>query len=134
MGGPTSTMDVPVTILDILHGSVPEGMAGASLVPRMRGEASDTPPIFFSLVERNWSLRRDATWAIMQDDYLLVWHQVASLRSLYDSDYVELFDVVRDPHNRSNLESELPAVTSRLMTLLLSRGAGVQECWCAPSR
>ncbi len=92
---PVSLVDVLPTLLDFNGLPGAESMDGRSLLPLLQGEKTENRPLFIQY-DGNGSLS-SAQRCIVDGPYKLI------IDSFKDEFFVELYDVVRDPQERSNL-------------------------------
>jgi arylsulfatase A-like enzyme len=117
VGGAAGLTDVPATLFDLV-GAPGFPTQGESLVPRIRGRASDAAPLAItqrrsgladSIIERTGAEEQFA----VQDER---WKLIASI----PSGQVELFDLAEDPGETENLAAAMPAERDRLQAALAS--------------
>ncbi len=90
VAGPARTVDVLPTLLELLGRPAPDGLAGASLVPRIRGD--DVGPWPEALSEARFKTYRQLTQAskvgpklaVRDERYTAVWKQEDGVLELYD--------------------------------------------------
>ena len=106
-------IDIPATILDFAHISVPDWMEGRSLIPLMEGK--DLPPIpafsmFFRLNRSRGYPLTKGTIAVWEGDYKLI-HYLKEDRSL-------LFNLKKDSGELNNLIDTEPKRGRHLLELI----------------
>jgi arylsulfatase A-like enzyme len=130
----TTLVDVPATVLDLAGVEPPEGLAGRSLAPVLRGE-TDTHR---ELVISGWPLEYQKgrisiavdSWPrrIAHDQPFSVTTRGRSLVVGGPEDDLELYDLVDDPAEERNLALEQPdeavAILDEALAYLLAIGTG----------
>jgi choline-sulfatase len=114
-----STIDLAPTILNLIGIDCPQHYAGVSLLPSMRGEPFQHPPVYgeHDLVENSvaspekWiEPERRKFMVITQDGYKLIYN-----RNHYS---FELYDLKSDPKELHNLFAQMPEKSTRMQRLL----------------
>lgn len=117
---PVETVDLLPTVLELLGVALPEGLKpqGESLVPLLRGESGAQPGALAYAsnrarsaehADRGYRLReRDLIHSVRDRRYKLVSYPGV------DRDYVELYDLERDPAESLNLAGQEPEIEARL--------------------
>ncbi|HXG67695.1 MAG TPA: sulfatase-like hydrolase/transferase [Blastocatellia bacterium] len=115
-----STVDLGSTILNLVGIAPPEGYAGVSLLPLMRGEPFAHPPIYgeqtqgnespYVMPEQNVHAPSKKYMVITQDGYKLIYN-----RNHYN---FELFNLKDDPQELRNLYESMPEKAQELKALL----------------
>lgn len=109
---PVEQTDIPATILDLAHITVPTWMDGRSLGPLLRGKQLEPKPVFSMSMEevRDRGVISKGIFAVWEGDYKLI-HYITSKETL-------LFNLVIDPDEKNNLFSTEVAVSQRLFSLI----------------
>jgi arylsulfatase A-like enzyme len=106
-----STIDLGPTILNAVGLDYPGECAGVSLVRLMRGEPFTHPPIYGEQTTQDVSpfVRPDQQIDSGQKKYMIITQD--GFKLIYNRDYYnfELFDLVNDPGEVSNLYDRMPA-------------------------
>jgi arylsulfatase A-like enzyme len=115
-----SSIDLGSTILSLLGFECPQDYAGASLLPLMRGEDMDRPPIYGEqtgqeispLVRFEQQVHPDTKkyMVITQDGFKLIYNREANS--------FELFDLRNDPREERNLFDRQPEKAGEMKALL----------------
>ncbi|HKP86565.1 MAG TPA: sulfatase [Blastocatellia bacterium] len=121
-----STVDLGTTILNLVGLDSPEESAGVSLLPLMRGEAFEHPPVYGEHViadqspyvgpEKAAYPETRKFMVVTQDGYKLIYN-----RNFYN---FELFNLKDDPKENRNLYDRMPEKAAE-MKLLLGRFADI---------
>jgi arylsulfatase A-like enzyme len=107
---PVEAVDLAPTILDALGIAAVSQFEGDSLLPLMRGEATELPG--FEVITSTIRLRSDA---VRVDDYKLIRHADGS---------EELYDLSRDPGERNDCLASEPGRAAALRALLAQQRRG----------
>ena len=138
----TTLVDVPATVLDLAGIAAPEGASGRSLAPVLRGERDDHRDLVIS----SWPLEYQKgritiavdSWPrrIARDQPLTVTGRGLSLVVGGADDDIELYDLVADPGELTNIALERPAEAEALLTDALAEllACGTAEDLLAPRR
>lgn len=138
----TTLVDIPATVLDLAGVAAPEKTAGRSLAPLLRGETNHHR----ELVVSSWPLEYQKgritiavdSWPrrIARDQPLTVTGRGLSLVVGGAEDDVELYDLVADPGELTNIALERPADAEALLTDALAEllACGTAEDLLAPRR
>lgn len=106
-------IDIPATILDLAHISVPSWMEGRSLAPLMRSNEFPSRPAYSMSFGKNRSRDHQITHgtiAVWDGDYKLI-HYLETNRSL-------LYNLKKDPDELTNLFQKESDVGQRLLSLI----------------
>jgi arylsulfatase A-like enzyme len=128
----TTLVDVPATILDLAGVEAPEGIAGRSLAPLLRGETNEHREIVVS----GWPLEYQKgritiavdSWPrrIAHDQPITVTGHGLSLVVGGPDDDLELYDLTADPAEQQNIAASRPddavALLEEALAYLLSIG------------
>ncbi len=128
----TTLVDVPATVLDVAGVDVPEGIAGRSLAPLLRGETDEHR----DLVVSGWPLEYQKgritiavdSWPrrIARDQPITVTGRGLSLVIGGPDDDLELYDLTADPGEQQNIAETHPddaaALLEHALAYLLSIG------------
>ena len=110
VGGVARSVDVLPTVLEMLELPRPEGLAGRSLVPSLRGGRIDHEPLVFSQWPRgNYHALRVGRWKYI--------HKIAHFDETVLDDPVDvelLFDLEEDPGETRDLSAERPALVATM--------------------
>jgi choline-sulfatase len=103
-------VDLAPSITELVDGDVPAGWDGQSFADSITGN-TETGRDFLVVSQGAWSCQRGVRW----DDWLLIrtYHD-----GLKDFASVELYDLVSDPHETTNLAREQPNIAYKGLTLL----------------
>lgn len=111
---PVEMTDIPATILDLAHISVPAWMDGRSLVPFLHGEELEPRPVFSMTLEevpsRGLEEINKGVVAVWDGDYKLI-HNIASKETL-------LFNLKLDPNEINNLFPNNVEIGKHLFSLI----------------
>jgi len=114
---PVRSVDVMPTALDLLGIPIPEGLSGASLVPLMTGATRE--------------LSLDAYSEAMYPLHHYGWSDLRALRSgrykVIDAPRPELYDLERDPLERTNLYRDRQALADRMIAQLRTLEGGLNK-------
>ena len=97
------TIDLLPTILDLLGGPAPAGIAGTSLVPLFTGKEADTAVSYAESLYPKINLG----WAELRGVRTNEWKYIRAPKP-------ELYDLVRDPQETTNVASEHPDMVRKL--------------------
>jgi arylsulfatase A-like enzyme len=105
-------IDIPATIIDLAHISIPKWMEGRSLIPLMRGISLPSKPIFSMSLGANSQGHQitKGTIAVWEGDYKLI-HYLKENKSL-------IFNLKQDPNEINNLFDKESEVGKRLLTVI----------------
>lgn len=107
-------IDIPATILDLAHISIPSWMEGRSLVPYLRGRNLPSKPAFSMALERNFSRGKHkiekGTIAVWEGDYKLIYY--------IETEKVLLFNLKKDPNELNNLFNKEYRIGEKLLQLI----------------
>ncbi len=105
-GAPASSIDIAVTVLDLLDVEIPGDFGGVSLVPAMHGESIPGRPLFceatkpYGRIEYGAAFKNDfKPKCVWMDDLKFIWMP-------FHGDREELYDLARDPRERVDLTRE----------------------------
>ena len=100
-----SLLDVVPTVLDLLELPQPPGLLGRSLVPLLRGESLPVRPVFGEGFAADSKLQTvvDGNWKLIRD---------------LDTGNIALYDLAKDPAERTDLAASRPEDVERLRQLL----------------
>jgi arylsulfatase A-like enzyme/Tfp pilus assembly protein PilF len=105
VGQPVRSVDIMPTVLDLVGAAPPQGIAGRSLRPLLTGEANTLP--------------LDGYGEAMYPLHHYGWSELTTLRSdrykLIDAPRPELYDLERDPGERTNLFAERRSVAEAML-------------------
>jgi len=136
----TTLVDVPATILDLAGAEAPEGIAGRSFAPVLRGDTDSHRELVIS----GWPLAYQKgritvavdSWPrrVAHDQPITVTGKGFSLVVGGADDELELYDLETDPGERQNIAAERPHVCHDLLTEALGqlRSYGASEELLAP--
>jgi arylsulfatase A-like enzyme len=109
---PVEQIDIPATILDLAHITIPEWMEGQSLVPLVRGERIPSKPVFSMALGANYRLKEitGGSIAVWEDDYKLIYY--------FGEEKSQLFNLKQDPDELYNLFDKEPERSRHLLSLI----------------
>jgi arylsulfatase A-like enzyme len=112
-----STIDLGTTILKTLGLECPRQYVGVNLLPLMRGEATEVPPVFGeqTLREKEFpNVRPEDYPQPINKKYMIITQ--SGYKLIYNRNYYafELFDLKSDPKEQRNLYDRMPDVASEL--------------------
>ncbi len=118
---PVSTVDVMPTLLELLGLTAPSRVDGVSLVPLLRGESLDRGPVF-SEATQPWHDGAEG-WPNAANPRCVRHGPHKYVHAPYLADLEELYDLTRDPGERTNL------LTSPATSELLPELRSILEEW-----
>ncbi len=120
--GLVEQIDIPATILDLAHITIPSWMEGRSLVPLLRNKNLSSRPVYSMNFPQNMSRGHQITTgniAVWEGDYKLI-HWLSINKS-------ELYNLEQDPDELSDLFDKEPEISRRLLKLIKENLAKANE-------
>lgn len=119
---PVSSVDIFPTLFELLGEEVPEGLAGRSLVPWIRGgRTTDVRTVFADNLAHGRGARNGESFAVIRWPWKLILHQKPRLGMTVPRH--ELFHLERDPRETKNLAGANPELVAKLEHALLEHVA-----------
>ncbi len=108
----TEQIDIPATIIDLANIQAPSWMEGRSLMPLTRGKALPQIPHFSMALHSNRTRQEitKGTIAVWEGGYKLIYY--------FKDEKSLLFNLKKDPFEKTNLSEKEPAVKQRLLSIL----------------
>ena len=127
------TVDLLPTFLELLGVPLPKGLPlqGRSLLPLVRGEVTELHPVVFAQARAESSRNADRGYELRRRSLISTVRGPRWKLILYPGvrrDYLELYDLERDPgerENRADSEPEIRDVYLRILQEWLRQGTGV---------